>query len=69
MCTMETVYSAFEKAMDEECVYKDPAVTFSGICLAIGADERQLDLLLERELGYSGEELLDVYRKQLIETL
>lgn len=66
---METVYSAFEKVMDEDCIYKDPALTFSGICLGIGADEARLDALLQSELGYSGEELLAVYREQLAGTL
>ncbi|MBQ0144768.1 MAG: hypothetical protein KBS78_06305 [Bacteroidales bacterium] len=66
---MQTAYPAFEKAMDEECVYRNPDLTFSEICLAIGADEGQLDSLLKCELGYSGEELLEAYRKHLIETL
>jgi len=53
-------YAAFEKAMDEDKVYID--LDFEDICLASGIDRDALDKLIFREIGLSGQELVDFYR-------
>ena len=45
--------------MDEEKLYRD--LDFLGICLRIGADPVALEGRLVEELGYRGQELVDLY--------
>ncbi len=49
----ENDYSAFEKAMDEQRLYRQ-IPDFTGICLRIGADPAALDAVIYDELGYRG---------------
>lgn len=49
----ENDYSAFEKAMDEQRLYRQ-IPDFTGICLRIGADPAALDAVIYDELGLSG---------------
>lgn len=58
------MFQLFEKLMDEESIYIDRSLNFSGICKIIGADQAALDAYIREELGYSGEEVLETYRKQ-----
>ncbi len=58
---IEKEYAAFEKAMDEERVYRRLS-DFSGICALIGVDPIMLDKVIYGELGYSGQGLVDFYR-------
>ncbi len=58
----EKYYAAFERAMNEEKLYRD--YDFLGICLRIGADPVALDESLVEELGYSGQDLVDLYLEQ-----
>ena len=69
MQKIDTDYAAFERAMDEDRIYEDRAVTYSEICRSIGADPSALDVLLRKEIGYSGDCLLALYRSQTVETL
>ena len=55
----EKYYAAFERAMNEERLYRD--LDFLGICLRIGADPVALDVKLVEELGYRGQDLVDLY--------
>ncbi|MBO6247541.1 MAG: hypothetical protein J6L98_01505 [Bacteroidales bacterium] len=55
-------YAAFERAMDRDKVFLD--LDFDEICLAIGTDRTALDRLILREIGYSGQELVDFYRSK-----
>ncbi|MBP5218519.1 MAG: hypothetical protein J6Z47_06185 [Bacteroidales bacterium] len=59
---IEKYYAAFELAMNEEKLYRD--CDFLGICLRIGADPVALDEMLVEELGYSGQDLVDLYLEQ-----
>ncbi len=59
---MEKEYASFEMAMDEERLYR-LIPDFQGICLRIGAEPAALDAKLYEELGYSGQELVDFYRR------
>ena len=54
----ENDYSAFEKAMDEQRLYRQ-IPDFTGICLRIGADPAALDAVIYDELGYRGQDLVD----------
>lgn len=58
----ENDYSAFEKAMDEQRLYRQ-IPDFTGICLRIGADPAALDAVIYDELGYRGQDLVDYYRR------
>ncbi len=56
-------YAAFERAMDEEKIYRVLA-DFDGICVRIGADPALLDRMIYEELGWTGQSLVDLYRSQ-----
>ena len=55
----EKYFAAFERAMEEEKLYRK--LDFLGICLRIGADPVSLDALLFEELGYHGQDLVELY--------
>lgn len=56
-------YEAFERLMDVEEVWRDESLDFAGICALAGADPEELETVLSEELGYLGDELVEVYRK------
>lgn len=58
----ENEYAAFERAMDEDRIYRR-VYDFWGICLRIGADPFSLDRMIRGELGFRGQELVDSYRR------
>ena len=58
----ENDYAAFEEAMDERRLYRQIS-DFAGICLSIGAEPAALDAVIYEELGYSGQDLVDFYRR------
>lgn len=58
----ENDYAAFEKAMDENGIYRVVS-DFLEICSQIGADPVLLDSMLYRELGFRGQDLVDRYRE------
>ncbi len=58
----EKDYAAFEKAMDDWKLYRW-IPDFYGICLRIGVETAALDAMIYEELGYSGQELVDFYRR------
>ena len=60
----EKDYASFAKLMNEEKVYLDRTLTFEGICSRIGAEPEALESLIREELGYSGQESLDLYRSK-----
>jgi hypothetical protein len=57
-------YAEFESAMDEGMIYTDEHLSFNDICSIIGADPNGLELKIAEELGYLGDELLEVYREK-----
>lgn len=62
--TIDYEYAAFESAMDEGKIYTDESLSFTDICSLIGADSNALELKIVEELGYLGEELLELYRDE-----
>ena len=54
-------YAAFEKAMDEERIYRKLS-DYSEVCDLIGADPLELDKVIYEELGWHGQALVDFYR-------
>lgn len=64
METIEKNYADFERLMIEEKSYLDGTLSFKTICLAIGADQGALDSLIQEELGFSGQSLIDYLRAQ-----
>ncbi len=62
MDTTGFYYTAFERAMDEERIYRT-VPCFAGICAAIGADPASLDKMIYDEIGWRGQALVDFYRR------
>jgi hypothetical protein len=50
--------------MDEGRIFADESLSFNDICALIGADAQALEQKIADELGYLGDELLEVYRNQ-----
>lgn len=59
----EKDYSAFEELMDEGKVYRKIS-DFEGICSLISADPFMLDKKIFEELGFRGQDLVNLYRAQ-----
>ena len=51
---------AFYEAEKE--VWKDRSLDFEGICRSLGADPASLDREIFDELGFRGQQVLDLYR-------
>ncbi|GEM_PF-967818 len=60
MDCMKKEYAAFERAMDEEKLYREIS-DYVGICALIDADPIRLDRILYEELGWHGQDLVDYY--------
>ena len=58
---IERKYAAFERAMDEEKIYRKVS-DYSEICAMICVDPLGLDKVLYEELGWHGQALVDFYR-------
>ena len=57
---MEKKYAAFEKAMNEERIYRRVS-DYSEICALIGANPIGLDRVIYEELGWHGQAVVDFY--------
>ena len=55
-------FEMFATLLEKEKVYMYPGVTFRKVCGWIGADALKMDLFLESELGYGGDEIMRAYR-------
>lgn len=55
-------YAAFERLMDEKEIWRDPSIDFARACSLAGAVPLELEIVLAKELGYLGEELIEAYR-------
>lgn len=62
MDRMEKIYKEFCVMLTEDRIYEDTTVSYADICRGLGVLPSELDLVLERELGYTGEELMEEYR-------
>lgn len=63
MDRLEKIYEEFGVMMNEDRIYEDETVSYEDICRGLGVDPSALDGLLMRELGYTGEQLIEEYRK------
>ena len=63
MNTPATFFPTFAHLMDDEQIWSDPTVSFSGICRRLGISPRRFDRFLLEELGFRGEEILANYRQ------
>lgn len=64
LCRMIEAYEKMEKLLLEEHVYLKPGMDFGKLCSRIGADPQDLDRLVQEELGMSGDELMETFRRQ-----
>ncbi|MGN0202220.1 MAG: hypothetical protein ACI399_04870 [Candidatus Cryptobacteroides sp.] len=65
----EKDYAAFEHAMNIDAAYRDNSLDYSGICSLLGLDPAPLEDLLKEELGFTGDEIVSFYRRELIKPL
>lgn len=56
-------FAAFEKAMDEDRIYRDANLDFEGICCHVGADPVVVDGMASREVGCDARTLVEIYRE------
>lgn len=59
---LEKIYKEFGVMLTEDKIYQDLTVSYEDICRELGILPSELDSLLLRELGYTGEEILAEYR-------
>lgn len=55
-------YAAFERLMDVDEIYRDESLSFSDACAMAGATPSELEQMIADELGYLGDEIMEVYR-------
>jgi DNA-binding transcriptional ArsR family regulator len=63
MYTIEDNYSRLESLLTEEKIYLIPDLTFEKVCSWLGVQPRELENLIFKELGLTGQGLIDRYRK------
>lgn len=56
-------FELFACLLEREKVHMDPCLSFSDICIWIGADPQEADAFLMEELGYHGDDILKAYRE------
>lgn len=56
-------YDRFIALMTDGMLYVNPAVSFHVACLLLGADEAALGKLVERETGFTGDEMIESFRE------
>lgn len=59
-------YKTFERLMDEDQLWRDRGLDFSTICKMHSLDEVKLEKMIEQELGYDGDGLLEAFRTKII---
>lgn len=63
MDRLEKIYEEFGVMMNEDRIYEDETVSYEDICRGLGVAPSALDGILMRELGYTGEQLIEEYRR------
>lgn len=63
MHTSNETYRLFAELLDEVEIFRIPEISFSDICRLLKVRPSALDSLLIKELGMSGEELLENRRR------
>ena len=69
MDTIANAYSVMEKLLDVEKIYLNPWISFRRICRWLGVPPAELDLMVRRELGMGGGELISRFRASESERL
>lgn len=59
------IYQEFERMMEEDRIYEDTTIDFCGICRELKVSPGDLDEVLLRELGFTGDALLAEYRRKM----
>lgn len=62
MRTIDENYVLLEQLVNEEKIYLDPAFPYVRVCRLLGVGTREMDAVLERELGLCGDELFAALR-------
>lgn len=62
---MEESYASFAQALEEKKLMREDHLGFKEICTRLEADPVALDRMLFTELGYSGEEILGLWRTMM----
>ena len=65
MDRLEKIYEEFCVMMNEDRIYEDEAVSYADICRELCVEPSELDAVLLRELGFTGDELVEEYRKSV----
>lgn len=63
MTITEKIYAEFSRLLEEDKVYLDESLDFVSICGTLGVNAQEFDAFLMGELGYSGQQILEKYRK------
>ena len=63
MKNLDEIYERFGQLLEEERPDSDPACTFAGICSRLGVEPGVLEEYIYSQVGMSGEEVLEAYRR------
>lgn len=59
-----STYEHFCQLMSEERLYLNPSLSYETVCRWLAVEPAELDVILEREIGYSGKALMEHFREQ-----
>lgn len=59
---LQSAYEMFGRLMLDEKIYLKKGMTFGCVCRIIGVSPEDLDEVVTREMGMSGQSLMDAYR-------
>lgn len=65
MKTLEESYASFAQALEEKGLMREEHLGFKEICTRLETDPAALDRMIYDELGYSGEEILGLWRTMM----
>lgn len=64
-----SAYERFCQLMTGERLYLNPAISYESICSWLAVEPAELDMIVNREIGYSGKALMEHFREQAGERL
>lgn len=62
-------YSLFADLLEKGKIYLDPEVDFPEVCRRLEVASRDMDDLLQEELGMTGDEVLSAYRRIAVDAV
>ena len=68
-CSTFESYEIFSRMLLEDKIFMDSNISFNMLCSWIGADRKQLNAYIKKELGLSGECLMQTYRAMEMERI